>query len=241
MLSTQELADRYAYPEGLDRPWVRTNFVASIDGAAQDRQGLSGNLGGTDDTTIFTVLRSIADVIVVGARTAAIEGYEPVREHEVHAELRTAMKQPPVPPIAVATRHLEVPEALRASGQILITCSNSDPDRRAELATTMDVIVAGDEDIDWTEALHQLGERGLHRVLCEGGPTLHGHLIELDKVDEVCLTIGSIMVAGSALRIAEGKTVSRAMTVADIIEGEGMLAIRWIRKVEGPGPDEPSA
>lgn len=34
-----------------------------------------------------------------------------------------------------------------------------------------------------------LGERGLHRVLCEGGPALFGSLLSADLVDELCLSV----------------------------------------------------
>ncbi|RYJ04016.1 MAG: pyrimidine reductase family protein, partial [Actinomycetales bacterium] len=41
-------ASLYAYPDlgpAPQRPWVRTNFVVTVDGSAQDESGVSGTLG----------------------------------------------------------------------------------------------------------------------------------------------------------------------------------------------------
>ena len=46
-----------------------------VDGAATGTDGKSGTLGGETDTRVFALLRSLADVIVVGAGTARDEGY----------------------------------------------------------------------------------------------------------------------------------------------------------------------
>jgi hypothetical protein len=59
-----------------DRPFVRCNMISSLDGAIAV-EGRSGALGGPADRRVFQVLRSLADVIVVGAGTAREEGYGP--------------------------------------------------------------------------------------------------------------------------------------------------------------------
>lgn len=64
----------YVYPPS-DRAWVRSNFVATIDGAVTDGDGVSGSLGGDADHRAFTIMRSLADVVLVGAGTARDEDY----------------------------------------------------------------------------------------------------------------------------------------------------------------------
>ena len=98
------LAHLYAYPDHgpqADRPWLRANMVASADGAAA-LDGRSGGLSGRADQAVFSVLRSLADVIVVGAATARLERYRPVQLAEAWPELRP--ERPPTPPIAVRPR-----------------------------------------------------------------------------------------------------------------------------------------
>ena len=54
-LDASELERLYAYPAS-DRPWVRTNFVSTLDGAATGQDGKSGTLGGETDTRVFAAL-----------------------------------------------------------------------------------------------------------------------------------------------------------------------------------------
>ncbi|HZP16029.1 MAG TPA: dihydrofolate reductase family protein [Nocardioides sp.] len=65
----------YAWPAG---PWVRANFVSTVDGAAQGPDGRSGTINNEADVALFQQLRSTADVILVGAGTARTEKYGPV-------------------------------------------------------------------------------------------------------------------------------------------------------------------
>src|ERR1700710_1133980 len=64
----------YAYPEGLERCWVRANMIASLDGGATD-DGKAGGLAGPGDRAVFSLMRHAADVILVGAATIRIENY----------------------------------------------------------------------------------------------------------------------------------------------------------------------
>lgn len=220
-----ELERLYAYPEG-DKLWLRTNFVSTLDGAAYDESGKSGSLGGEVDTRVFALLRSLADVIIVGAGTARTEGYRPVGTEEVDADLRTRLGLAPVPPIAVVSRRLDIPDALR--DQLLITTTDA-PELDA-LREDMDVLAFGEGVIDWPAVLAELASRGLTRVLCEGGPTLHGTLVAQDLVDDLCLTISPVLAAGAAPRIAHGpEAVTHDMERAHVLDAEGVLLTRWLR------------
>lgn len=211
-LDRTEIERLYAYPD-VDRPWVRSNFVATLDGAAHAADGVSGSLGGAADQQVFDVLRSLADVVVVGAGTARAEGYGP-------ADV----------PIAVVTRSLDVPGALVAPGQVVITTADAPAGPLGRLRDTVDVIAVGTGTIDWPAALAALSDRGLRRVLCEGGPSLHGDLVALDLVDEVCLTIAPVLSAGDAPRIARGgDSVDRPMTLGHAITADDVLLTRWVR------------
>ncbi len=74
----RELARLYGNGAAIRRavPWLRANMVASADGAAS-LDGRSGGLSGPADRMVFTVLRSLADLILVGAGTARAERYRP--------------------------------------------------------------------------------------------------------------------------------------------------------------------
>lgn len=217
-----ELERLYAYPEG-NTIWVRSNFVATLDGAAYDESGKSGSLGGEVDKRVFALLRSLADVIIVGAGTARTEGYKPVEADEVDGDLRSRLGLAPVPRIAVVSRRLDIPEVLH--DQLLITTTDVPTD-----SLGMDVLAFGEGVIDWPAVLAELASRGLTRVLCEGGPTLHGTLVSQGLVDDLCLTIAPVLAAGSAPRIAHGpEAVTQPMQRAHVLDADGVLLTRWVR------------
>lgn len=228
-LDLRALEEMYAYPSR-SQPWIRTNFVTTLDGAAFASDGLSGSLGGPADTSVFALLRSLADVIIVGAGTARAEGYQPVKREEVDADLRLRLGLKPVPPIAVVSLSLNIPVAMIAPGQLVITTADASPARIAALSEQVDVIAVGEGEIDWIQVKSRLAAYGMNRVLCEGGPTLHGCLIEQDLVDELCLSIAPVMASGTAPRTAHGQSaVEHTMTLGHVLQVDDLLLTRWVR------------
>jgi 5-amino-6-(5-phosphoribosylamino)uracil reductase len=205
--------DLYAYPD-TDRPWLRTNFVCTVDGAAYDASGLTASLGGDADKEVFKLLRRLADVVIVGAGTARMEKY---------GRSRT--------PLALASRRLDIPETLVGPDLIVITTSDAPADRIEALrAAGVDVLAHGEIEVDWPTVLDELGTRGLRHVLCEGGPTLHGDLVTRDLVDEVCLTIAPTLTSGDAPRIAHSRlAVTHGMRLGHAIPVGDVLLTRWVR------------
>ncbi len=205
--------DLYAYPES-DRPWLRTNFVSTVDGAAHDISGVTASLGGDVDHEVFRLLRRLADVVMVGAGTARIEKY------------RSAST-----PMALVSRRLDIPERLVGPGLIIITTTDAPSDRTEALQSAgVEVIALGEIEIDWPAVLDDFDARGWRRILCEGGPTLHGDLVSRDLVDEVCLTIAPVLTSGDAPRIAHSRLpVSHGMTLAHAVPVGDVLLTRWVR------------
>jgi riboflavin biosynthesis pyrimidine reductase len=99
-----------------------------------------------------------------------------------------------------------------------------------------DVLVCGEESLDVRSMLEELAKRGLQRVLCEGGPTLFGALLEADCVDELCLTISPQIEAGSAARIATGALpLGRRMGLHHVLVSGSTLLLRYSRMWEEGG------
>jgi len=233
------LAALYAYPDipAGAAPWLRASMVASVDGAAS-LAGRSGGLSGPADRLVFSVLRSLADVIVVGAGTARAEGYRPVRDGEVWAPLRAA--RAPVPPIAVVTGRLGLNDdapllAGTASGArtIVLTTEAAPAARRARVARHADVIVAGRDAVSPAEAVDALAARGYRRVLVEGGPALLGQVSAAGLLDEVCLTVSPVLEGGHAGRILTAPPASPGaaggLRLAHVLEDRGFLLCRYLR------------
>lgn len=224
-----DIVQAYAYP---DEPWLRVNMVASADGGAW-LKGLSGGLSSKGDRKIFGVLRGLADVVVAGAATVRTEGYGPAKPRESWAGLREG--RPAAPPIAVLTRRLDLDlgsplftEA--ASRTIILTCKAAPPDRRRQAAEFADVIVAGDDRVELGSAVEALHERGLTRVLCEGGPRVNGQLAAAGLLDELCLTVSPLLVGGGAARILNGAAAHVRLHLSHVLEEEGALFCKYAKE-----------
>jgi riboflavin biosynthesis pyrimidine reductase len=236
------LAGLYAYPEDATRaarPWVRANMVASADGAAW-LAGRAGGLSGPADRLVFSVLRSLADVILVGAGTARAERYKPVRDTEAFPRLREG--RPVTPPIAVVSRalDLDLDGPLLAGVQpgwartIVLTTEAAPPDRRAAAARHADVIVAGEDLVTAAGAIRALASRGFTRILAEGGPTLLGLIAAGRLLDELCLTYSPMLVGGDIGRIISasagqgGSAALAGLSLAHVLEDDGHLLCRYL-------------
>ena len=229
-----DLAALYAYPDGR---WLRANMVSTADGAAS-LDGVTQGISCAADRRVFALLRTLCDVILVGASTVREEKYKPARPRELWSHLRDG--RPPTPPIAVVTRRLDLdPESPLISAApahartIVITAARAPADRRAELARHADVVVAGDETIDLKAAVDALAARGHRRMLAEGGPYLLAQLLEAGLLDELCLTIAPLLAGPGAPRIVAGPPAARParpLILAHILEDDGFLLSRYTTK-----------
>jgi riboflavin biosynthesis pyrimidine reductase len=228
-----DLPGLYAYPAG---PWLRANMVSSADGAAT-LGGATKALSSEADRHVFALLRTLSDVILVGAATVREEHYNPVRPRELWRHLRVGRSA--TPPIAVVSGRLDldpqsplITAAPADARTIVITTAQAPPDRRAELAVRADVIVAGEQAVDLVAAVSALADRGHQRVLAEGGPHLLAQLAEAGLMDELCLTIGPLMAGPGASRIVAGAPAAKPqeLTLAHVLEDDGFLLCRYIRK-----------
>jgi riboflavin biosynthesis pyrimidine reductase len=212
---------RAAYAVDADRH-VRVNFASSADGAVTV-DGKSRGLSSDADRELFHVLRSLADVVLVGAGTVRAENYGGARESGGN-----------IPPIAVVSRSLDLDPASRLFTDtqvrpIIITCSGAPPERLKALDGLADVIVAGTDTVDVKAAVDQLADRGLKHVCCEGGPHLFGWLAAAQVLDELDLSLAPLIAGGRAGRIIAGveSQLADPLRLVHVLEDEGHLFLRY--------------
>ncbi|QLH24701.1 pyrimidine reductase family protein [Streptomyces sp. Rer75] len=237
-----ELADAYAYPERPQSPsgaYLRANMVSSLDGAAH-HDGRSQPLSSETDMRIFGVLRGLADAVVVGAETVRQEGYRPARARDAFSARRAALGQPPAPAIAVVSASLELDFSLPLFTEplvptVVITGAQAAEDRvEAAKAAGARVVRAGTGPsgrVDVAAIPAALAELGHTRLLTEGGPRLLAQFVTAGVLDELCLAVAPLMVAGDAARIANGPLAAEPeqFALASVLEDAGFLFTRYRR------------
>ncbi len=217
--ATVSLEDAYGASLGThpDRPWVGLCMVASIDGSTVV-DGASAGLSSDNDTGVLLQLRSIADVIIVGAGTARSEGYGPPSKRGQR--------------IGVVTRSgsVDTSSELFASGAgFVITTTSAEFEERG-----VDVIRVGDDDVDLAAAIRRIPEvsPGATFVQAEGGASLNGALADGDLFDELNLTTSPAVVGGDGPRLISGAgdLSSRYELAQMAIDDEAFVFSRWRRR-----------
>lgn len=217
----------------LDVGGVRVNMISSVDGAAS-AAGLSAGLQTPGDNRVFAVLRDLADVVLVGSGTVIAEDYGALRLSPDRLAVRAQFGLAPQLPIAVASRSLTFDLRMKlfadaAHRPLVLTCAAADSDRRQALERVADVVVTGEHDIEPAAARQVLAERGLSRVLCEGGPTLFGRFAMAGAVDELCLSLAPMLTGPGAPRIIGGSEWAagpRRFALSSLLEEDGALFLR---------------
>lgn len=196
-------------------PWLRVNFVSTLDGAAAGRDGLSKSITNAADKKVFDTLRSMADVLVVGAGTLRAEGYDV-----------------PKLPLVVVSRSGDVPTSLAGAppGRIMLaTCEQAAGLAQAkEQLGEENVLTLGGHRVSLEALKAELVSRGFRQILCEGGPHLFRDLLDEAVADELCLTWVPRITSGHGPRITDGAPVDVPARLETLVEIDGTLLARWL-------------
>jgi riboflavin biosynthesis pyrimidine reductase len=209
-LDDDDLVEAYRPPR---TSWWRVNMVSTVDGSATGATGRSGSINDAADKRVFDTLRGMADAILVGAGTARTEGYGPAAV-----------------PIVLVSRSGRVPDRLRGAtpGAVLMATvvGAEGLEETTDLLGGEHVITTGAE-VDLAALRRALGERGMHAVLSEGGPSLLADLVAAEVLDEICMTLVPRLVGGSHPRITAGGDLDADLRLTTLLEQDGALLGRW--------------
>lgn len=231
-LTDDQLIELYQSPGST--PWVRANFVQSVDGAIAVGDTSSG-LTTPLDQRVLKLLRLLSDVVLVGASTIRAEDYIGIRFSDTNSARRQAWGISAVPPIAVVSGRADLdPESRLLTDTlvppiILTTTSAPSAAKKNLEAAGARVVEIGDTSIESTAIIDTLADFGLRRVICEGGPTLAGQLAADHVLDELCLTTVPTILGGPAGRVTHGRLASLPVQCQHIIvDQDGAQLARWI-------------
>jgi riboflavin biosynthesis pyrimidine reductase len=190
---------------GEGRPHVFTNFAVTVDGHATI-SGRSGEIGSDTDTAMLMALRERAEAVLVGAGTVRAESYGRLLPGAERRRVREQAGLAADPLAVIVSNRLALPwdAGLFSSGAgrvLIFTASAEEP---PATATPLEVI-RHPGAVDLRLALEHLRvARGIRALLCEGGPHLHGALLDAGLVDELFVTFGARRAGGPGPRMAEG-------------------------------------
>ena len=223
----QFLLERYSSEQ---RPFVRFNFVSSIDGSSQ-ADGLSGGLGSPGDRRVFSLLRRLADVILVGAGTVRAEGYEGQLLSEADMAWRIERELPPQPVLALISHglHLEPTAPVFTQSPVpvlLFTSVHVADEQREAFGSNVTLVQVSDKDggCEPQEIVAYLHSQGHSFIHAEGGPHIFGQFAAAGAVDSACISYSPVLVAGDGMRIAvHEQQAFLAFELHSLFEEDSML------------------
>lgn len=207
-----------------ERPYTYTNFALTVDGHATI-DGRSGAIGSDTDTDMLVALRTKADAVMIGAGTMRAERYGRLIPDPMKRAVRERRGLPHDPLAVLVSRRLDLPWDAPmftcGAGRVLIfTTSEDDP---PETATPVRVVRQSGEHVDLEAAVRHLrSERGIRAMLCEGGPELHGKLLEASLVDELFITVAPMLGGGRGAGLLHG-----------LDDGGPELELSWLLRERG--------
>jgi riboflavin-specific deaminase-like protein len=228
LLSSLNLAGR-AHTE---RPYLIANFVSSADGRAAF-QGLSQGLSDPGDRQMFHGLREHVDAILVGTGTLRAERYGRLIRDPERRRRRDASGLSPEPLACIISRSGNIPTDVPlfsepAARVIVFTQAEVDT---SGLAAQVEVVRLDPGELTPTTTMRRLRSGyDVRSVLCEGGPTLFGALLQEDLVDELFLSLAPKLAGGgSAPEITSGASLAelRKLTLVWAIESDSSLYLRY--------------
>lgn len=229
-LDADDLLAAYPWPD--EGRWVRAMMVTTLDGAAAGPDGLSGSISSPVDGQVFDSVRRLADAVLIGAGTLRAEQYGPMRSVEADAERRGKAGQAPAPQLAVVSGSLDLPWDLPVwSGSTLIplVLTGPSPDAVAlELAQRHTTVVTC-ADLEPATLLDALTDRGLRRIVCEGGPTLLEAVVSADLLDEADITLSPVFAGTAKTPRTSGLAEVARFELAHLIAAESYLMARYVR------------
>jgi 5-amino-6-(5-phosphoribosylamino)uracil reductase len=157
-----------------NRSHLIVNMAVSVDGRINTRNRERFPLGSEHDRRLMDVLRERADAVIIGAGTVRHDGHPMLLRYPDLVERRVARGRTPHP----------VNVVLSASARVRRF------ERRAE------VIVLPGKEPSAARVVKELRERGLRRLILEGGGEVHFAFAKAGLVDEWYVTLTPRLIGG---------------------------------------------
>jgi len=178
------LIEPFAHAVRSHRPYVSLKLAVSFDGFIASKPGVQEWLTGEEARTFVRELRIAHDATAVGAGTVRVDNPQ-LTVRPAHKRLReytrvVICETAPVDPASAVFK----PEPGHAKTLVLAPAGSRD--RFAQLEKSVEIVYSGETGsnrLNLAAALRALRERGITSLLCEGGPTVAGHLLTDGLVD----------------------------------------------------------
>jgi len=170
----------------------------SADGKTSSIQHSQIRISGPNDLARVDALRASSDAVMVGVGTILADDPSLRVKSKELRDMRIKSGKQENPLRIVADSAVKTPREAKVLGNgcILAISQSASRDRLALVSQKCEIIQCGQQKVDLRSLLKILYEKGVKRLMVEGGATLNWALIKDGLVDEVYTYIGAMLIAG---------------------------------------------
>jgi 5-amino-6-(5-phosphoribosylamino)uracil reductase len=219
-----------------DRPYTLLSCGMSIDGYLGSASPRRLELSNDADFDRVDGVRASCDAILVGAATVRNDNPRLLVRSQRRREARRARGLPPSPIKVTVTRRAALdPQAdffTTGDAEKLVYCvSPRVVDARSRLGTVA-TVVDGGEHVNMRNLSQDLGDRGVERLMVEGGGNVHTQFLTDNLVDELQLVVAPFFVGDSRAPrfVRDGRfpwNPGRRATLAEVRQIGDVVLLRY--------------
>ncbi|WP_074992821.1 dihydrofolate reductase family protein [Streptomyces misionensis] len=231
-----------AFTESAPYPYVLLSAAVSLDGCLDDTGPERLLLSGPADFDRVDAVRASADALLVGAGTIRADNPRLLVNSPERRAARLAEGRPEHPLKVTVTATGDLDPTARfwhTGGDKLVYTTDRGAARAARLlGGAADVVPLG-PDLDWRALLgHLRAERGVGRLMVEGGGTVHTQLLRQGLADELQLAIAPLIVGDPrAPRLfGPGRYQEGRLRLVETRRIEDVVLMRYEPTAPGTGP-----
>jgi 5-amino-6-(5-phosphoribosylamino)uracil reductase len=185
----------------LDRPYTLLSCALSLDGYLGSPTPRRLELSNDADFDRVDAVRASCDAIMVGAATVRNDNPRLCVRSDVRRAERTARGLPPSPTKVTVTERVELDVgadffATDETEKLVYCTSSRVADARSRFGPVA-TVVDGGQPVKMRRLSEDLGERGVQRLMVEGGGKVHTQFLTGNLADELQLVVAPFFVGDS--------------------------------------------
>lgn len=221
------------------RPYVLLSVAASVDGYIDDNTDERLLLSNDEDFDRVDEERAGVDAILVGANTIRRDNPRLLVRSDDRRKRRVdaGLAETPIKVTLSATGDLDPSSKFFSTGdgdKLVYVPSAAVSKASASVGSVSTIVDAGPK-VDPAFILDDLGDRGVKRLMVEGGGRIHTLFLSSDLADEIHLVVAPFFIGDSIAPRFVGdaaypQSPSRRMTLAEVRQIGDVVLLRYLPK-----------
>ena len=220
-----------------ERPYVMLSVAASVDGYIDDDTGERLLLSNDEDFDRVDEVRAGVDAILVGANTIRRDNPRLLvrSDDRRKARMDRGLPESPLKVTVSATGDLDPSAKFFSTGDVgkVVYVPTATAANALDSVGQVSTVVDAGPVVDLGYVLDDLAQRGVQRLMVEGGGTMHTQFLAADLADEIHLVVAPFFVGDSNAprfvgdaRFPQGP--ANRMELADVQQIGDVVLLRYV-------------